>query len=138
MVFTCSIYNSIPAKTVPIVIAILSTLGSGVPAAEAASSPKKQGAAAKAPKAMKLKSEKILCLCGLEAAQKTVKKDNENKGRLFYCCHKPQGTEGRCDFFQWCDDSGRQGVKRKLTITCSACGESGHNKRSRSCPSREQ
>ena len=40
------------------------------------------------------------CLCSLPAAERTVKRDTENKGRLFFACpRKP--WEARCDFFQW-------------------------------------
>ncbi|RHY32587.1 hypothetical protein DYB32_002411, partial [Aphanomyces invadans] len=34
-------------------------------------------------------------------ATREVRKDNENKGRKFYCCSFPQGEQ--CDFFEWVD-----------------------------------
>ena len=40
------------------------------------------------------------CDCALPAVERTVKRDTENKGRLFFSCpRKP--WEARCDFFQW-------------------------------------
>ncbi|KAH9892651.1 prokaryotic type I DNA topoisomerase [Cubamyces lactineus] len=39
------------------------------------------------------------CDCGVPAAERTVTKDNENKGRKFWTC-----SQGRqCQFFQWTD-----------------------------------
>lgn len=35
-------------------------------------------------------------------AQRTVRKEGPNKGRPFFVCSKPQGSQ--CDFFQWADE----------------------------------
>ena len=36
----------------------------------------------------------------------TVNKEGNNKGRQFYVCMKPQGSNERCNFFQWADEPG--------------------------------
>jgi len=41
-------------------------------------------------------------------------KDNENKGKRFYSCSKPQGSDSRCDFFLWepaAPEPGRNGLQ---------------------------
>ena len=45
----------------------------------------------------------VLCFCQNQAVQRTVLKENQNKGRLFYKCSKPQGQD--CNFFLWADES---------------------------------
>ena len=37
---------------------------------------------------------------------KTVNKDGPNKGKMFWSCSKMFGDSGKCDFFEWADDSG--------------------------------
>ncbi|KAL8600868.1 hypothetical protein ACOMHN_045006 [Nucella lapillus] len=44
----------------------------------------------------------IVCICGDDALQLTVRKEGPNTGRQFYKCRKPQG-EG-CNFFLWADE----------------------------------
>lgn len=39
------------------------------------------------------------CKCGVLAAERTVVKESENKGRKFRSC----GNQGVCDFFEWLD-----------------------------------
>ena len=46
-------------------------------------------------------SENVICACGENAVERTVTKENENKGRLFYVCYK--GRDEGCSFFQWAD-----------------------------------
>ncbi|XP_076459295.1 DNA topoisomerase 3-alpha-like [Babylonia areolata] len=46
----------------------------------------------------------IVCICGDDAIQLTVRKEGPNTGRQFYKCRKPQG-EG-CNFFLWADEQG--------------------------------
>lgn len=43
------------------------------------------------------------CLCGQPTAQRTVRKEGANMGRLFYTCVKPQGEQ--CGYFQWADEA---------------------------------
>jgi hypothetical protein len=45
-----------------------------------------------------------LCFCGAVATERTVKKDNSNKGRVFLCCSKNLGDPTKCRFFQWADE----------------------------------
>lgn len=40
-----------------------------------------------------------LCCCGDPAVVRTVRKENRNNGREFYCCRKPQASQ--CGFFAW-------------------------------------
>ncbi|KAK7494417.1 hypothetical protein BaRGS_00014309 [Batillaria attramentaria] len=47
----------------------------------------------------------IVCNCGDDAVQLTVRKEGPNTGRQFYKCRKPQG-EG-CNFFLWADEQDR-------------------------------
>ena len=44
-------------------------------------------------------SDEVKCECGVQAATRTVVKDNENKGRQFYKC----GENDACNFFAWAD-----------------------------------
>lgn len=43
----------------------------------------------------------MACNCGLEAVEKTVIKEGENKGRKFMVC--PKAKENACSFFHWSD-----------------------------------
>jgi SWI/SNF-related matrix-associated actin-dependent regulator of chromatin subfamily A-like protein 1 len=45
------------------------------------------------------------------AVQRTVTRDNANKGRLFWVCAKPRNAQ--CNFFEW-DDEVRKDIKRIL------------------------
>lgn len=40
----------------------------------------------------------VKCKCGVVAAERTVTKESNNKGRRFWTC----GTS-ECEFFEWCD-----------------------------------
>lgn len=46
------------------------------------------------------------CKCDppARAAWRTVNKEGPNKGRNFYACRKPQGSQ--CDFFEWAEEGG--------------------------------
>jgi len=55
-------------------------------------------------------SDSILCKCGDEAKQLTVKKEGKNQGRIFYQCKK---FKGKCGFFKWDDDLKRNVPKAK-------------------------
>ncbi|KAH9052155.1 hypothetical protein Ae201684P_013657 [Aphanomyces euteiches] len=59
-------------------------------------------------------------------ATREVRKENENKGRKFYCCSLPQGEQ--CDFFLWQDESStnvpppRKKKASNANVVC-ACGD---------------
>lgn len=48
-----------------------------------------------------------MCACGVVTVERQSKQVNENLGRRFYVCPRPQGKTGdpnaRCDFFLWAD-----------------------------------
>ncbi|XP_052264208.1 DNA topoisomerase 3-alpha-like isoform X2 [Dreissena polymorpha] len=44
----------------------------------------------------------VVCNCGIDAIQLTVKKEGPNKGRQFYKC----GGSSGCSFFLWTDEAG--------------------------------
>jgi DNA topoisomerase-3 len=48
------------------------------------------------------------CKCEESAVQRTVLKEGPNIGRLFWVCPKPQGTDARCDYFEWDDEPQRK------------------------------
>uniref|UniRef100_A0A7I4Y9H7 DNA topoisomerase n=1 Tax=Haemonchus contortus TaxID=6289 RepID=A0A7I4Y9H7_HAECO len=41
------------------------------------------------------------CTCGLDAVQRTVQKEGQNKGKKFWTCSKPMGQPDKCNFFEW-------------------------------------
>lgn len=41
------------------------------------------------------------CLCQLTAVERTVLKEGQNKGRVFYACSQPR--ESQCRYFEWAD-----------------------------------
>lgn len=95
------------------------------------------------------------CNCGEPSVSRTVAKEGENKGRVFYTCAKPRGEQ--CKYFCWADEvssssrsngsstpswrggrSGRGGAGGRSdgnVMICSRCKQSGHF--ARNCPSRE-
>jgi len=44
-----------------------------------------------------------MCSCGNESVQRTVVKQGENTGRLFFTCSLPRDNSSSCGFFQWAD-----------------------------------
>ncbi|EAU90946.2 hypothetical protein CC1G_02333 [Coprinopsis cinerea okayama7 len=82
------------------------------------------------------------CKCNKDAATRTVTKDNENKGRVFYTCENPQGEQ--CGFFEWADapssNSGSGMGSRTTSMgnsgtskdVCFKCNQPGHW--SNACP----
>ncbi|VDM82338.1 unnamed protein product [Strongylus vulgaris] len=42
-----------------------------------------------------------VCVCGINAVQRTVLKEGPNKGKKFWCCSKPMGQPDKCNFFEW-------------------------------------
>ncbi|KAL1916274.1 uncharacterized protein VTP21DRAFT_5891 [Calcarisporiella thermophila] len=42
------------------------------------------------------------CMCGQPSVKRTVTKKNQNKGREFYACAKPNGKG--CDYFSWAEE----------------------------------
>ena len=103
-----------------------------------------------------LTSQGLLCHCGKEPVRLVTKKNNCNRGRIFYKCAKPQGKQ--CRFFQW-DDELPESIRRimarrssensatkgnELTTStpessgifsrCSRCGTVGHIKTNKNCP----
>ena len=51
------------------------------------------------------------CKCNEPAAERTVSKDGDNKGRKFFTCSK--GRDNGCDFFDWNDAGGGKVVPKK-------------------------
>mmetsp|Transcript_11167 Transcript_11167/g.24607 ORF Transcript_11167/g.24607 Transcript_11167/m.24607 type:complete len:345 (+) Transcript_11167:52-1086(+) len=45
-----------------------------------------------------------ICGCGQPTVARTVSKEGENKGKVFYVCPKPRDTPDRCNYFQWKDE----------------------------------
>ncbi|SNX84481.1 related to DNA topoisomerase III alpha [Melanopsichium pennsylvanicum] len=45
------------------------------------------------------------CQCGDPAVERTVNKEGPNQGRRFYTCAKPMGDPGKCNFFDWADNT---------------------------------
>ena len=50
-------------------------------------------------------NSQIICICGISAALRNVKKEGSNFGKQFFACSKPQSDLTKCDFFQWNDNS---------------------------------
>ncbi|KZS99267.1 prokaryotic type I DNA topoisomerase [Sistotremastrum niveocremeum HHB9708] len=48
------------------------------------------------------------CQCGQPAAERTVTKENENKGRAFWTC----GNNKTCTFFEWVEGTSTEGAAR--------------------------
>ncbi|XP_040569735.1 DNA topoisomerase 3-alpha isoform X2 [Lepeophtheirus salmonis] len=46
----------------------------------------------------------LTCNCGNLAIKKTVSKEGPNKGREFWVCSKPFGSNEKCQFFKWTDE----------------------------------
>lgn len=99
------------------------------------------------------------CNCGEPSVSRTVGKEGENKGRVFYTCAKPRGEQ--CKYFCWADElsssrpstpstswrggysagrsagRGRGGGRNSdgNVMICSRCKQSGHF--ARNCPTKE-
>ena len=86
------------------------------------------------------------CECGNPAVTRTVKKDGDNKGRVFWTCSKP--FDEKCNMFEWADDVAATGGSSTQTSRkrpppgggggtgkqrcCSVCRQPGHTKKN--CP----
>ncbi|KAF6763472.1 prokaryotic type I DNA topoisomerase [Ephemerocybe angulata] len=92
--------------------------------------------------------EPRLCKCKEPGVQRTVQKENANKGRKFWACAKRQDAPDKCDFFEWADEpprpqgdcpSGDSGMSKRprsfggggggggaSSFTCFKCQEPGH------------
>jgi hypothetical protein len=51
------------------------------------------------------------CSCGVVAVRRKARTE-QNKGRVYYCCHHGYRREGCCGFFEWEDGYGRAGPSR--------------------------
>eukprot|EP00731_Ephydatia_muelleri_P001028 Em0001g1028a len=80
--------------------------------------------------------ETIVCECGQQAVLRTVKKNGPTKGKTFYNCSKPVGSQ--CKFYKWADEpSGAEdshthlsGAGRKRAAPSDGdCKQSGYPKR---------
>ncbi|KAG7446533.1 prokaryotic type I DNA topoisomerase [Guyanagaster necrorhizus] len=80
-------------------------------------------------------SESCRCRCNLTAVRKTVQKEGQNKGRMFWIC--PNSDAARCSFFEWDDEPPRaepahdrppaaSGSGGNKPGTCFKCNEEGH------------
>ena len=45
------------------------------------------------------------CLCGHPSVQRTVQKESQNKGRVFFACGGYSAGRNQCTYFQWADES---------------------------------
>ncbi|ESK92041.1 zinc knuckle family protein [Moniliophthora roreri MCA 2997] len=68
------------------------------------------------------------CDCGIPAGQRTVTKENENKGRQFWTC----GDDRKCNFFRFVDDPDLK-VPAKRTFSTSNAGSSARGGTSGAC-----
>lgn len=68
------------------------------------------------------------CSCGLDAGEKTVRKEGNNYGRQFFACSKPQDNSTRCNFFmvflaylksKWKDEIRRDEPLRHISMNRS-------------------
>ncbi|KIM83270.1 hypothetical protein PILCRDRAFT_438526 [Piloderma croceum F 1598] len=75
------------------------------------------------------------CKCRETPVQRTVVKEGPNTGRAFWVCQKPQDTDGRCDYFEWDDESPRSIIGAPATNAnqggqtngeCFKCHQEGH------------
>ncbi|KAI0697280.1 DNA topoisomerase [Cytidiella melzeri] len=72
-------------------------------------------------------SQEKLCQCEppSRAAFREVMKEGSNKGRHFYACRKPQGSQ--CNFFEWADaEVAPQSFSGGGDRDCFKCGQPGH------------
>lgn len=80
-------------------------------------------------------NESRRCRCNLTAVRKTVQKESQNKGRMFWIC--PNSEAARCSFFEWDDEPPRaepahdrppvaSGSGSSKPGTCFKCNEEGH------------
>ncbi|GLB36997.1 putative introduces a single-strand break via transesterification at a target site in duplex DNA [Lyophyllum shimeji] len=76
-----------------------------------------------------------LCKCNLPAAQRTVTKESENKGRTFWACPNGKSQDGGCGFFEWDEapETGglptrapRSNVASATSGECFKCNQPGH------------
>ena len=64
-----------------------------------------------------------MCLCGEPAVRRISRKENDNKGKSFLTCPRPQG--GQCDFFKWEEQLTTTSVAAE-GFRCSHCQMLGH------------
>jgi hypothetical protein len=77
-----------------------SSRGGGAPGGRGVSSPMGRGGGGPQPVRDATGPD---CNCGEPSVSRTVVKEGENKGRVFYTCPKPRGEQ--CKYFCWADEA---------------------------------